>query len=389
MARSVHYLFRITQLPRALAYVLMALLLTAACLDAALPPWQWLLAAGLVIYPLLIRLGFAALCRRASGIRAVMAVDALLVGTLAWLLLASPAAAAALMMMLTTATLIVLRPAWALPVVFLAFAALGGLAALAPHPKPVLAVAFLDAAALLALGLFWSFVGYLMFREAASHRLELKAGGERESRLDELQRHLASFLAPEVVSASGIERKYLTVFFSDIQGFASLMEGLEEGAAAQAINEYFDAMTRIAQSNGGTLDKFFGDGMMVFFGDPESQGRAADALACLSMAAAMQQAVKQLSTRLGLPLAVRMGVHSGYCLVGSFGTRRRRDYTAFGTVVNIASRLEGLAPSGEILMSAETNALVEGAILAKPAGTHQLKGIANPVTAYLYGGVQV
>ncbi|MGI9322225.1 MAG: adenylate/guanylate cyclase domain-containing protein, partial [Pseudomonadales bacterium] len=160
----------------------------------------------------------------------------------------------------------------------------------------------------------------------------------------------------------------------------------EEDAATIVINDYFDAMTRIAHTKGGTLDKFVGDGMMVFFGDPTSKGREADALACVTMAAEMQAAAACLARRHKLSLEVRMGVHSGFCLVGSFGTRMRRDYTAFGSVVNIASRLEGKAKPGEILMSVETGGLIQGAVTARPGALLKLKGIVNPVATCSYVG---
>ena len=101
-------------------------------------------------------------------------------------------------------------------------------------------------------------------------------------------------------------------------------------------------MTNIAIEYGGTIDKFIGDAVMVFFGDPESKGEKEDALACVQMAAGMQIRIGELQSywkKIGIkkPMQVRMGVSTGYCTVGDFGSPQRLDYTTFGSAVNLAA----------------------------------------------------
>lgn len=189
-------------------------------------------------------------------------------------------------------------------------------------------------------------------------------------------------IAPEVTS----RRKYLTVFFSDICDFASKAERLEPEALSEVVNTYFSAMTEVARDCGATVDKFIGDALLVFFGDPESQGPERDAEGCLEMAVRMQRRVDELQdhfTRLGLhePLAVRMGVNSGFCTVGNFGSFARMEYTIFGRPVNVAARLQQSCPPGSILVSRNTRALVADRFRFLPGETLSLKGVSEGIEA--------
>ena len=370
MARHTQRLLRATGTPRIIAYLLAAALLGVSALAGPLPPVQWLLAAASLAYPWLIALCIRALPRLPAAY--VMAADALAVAALAWLMLDSLLAVCALLMMLAASTLLVLAPARALLLVLASCLCLALAAASLPRPSLTLAPAWVDPAAFVVIGVFWYCLGYIVFRELVQRSRELKARGQRTS-------HLSAYLPPQVLDAGDVRRRHLTVFFSDIHGFTHLVDTLDEQAVAQMINEYFEVMTQIALERGGTLDKFIGDGMLVFFGDPRSQGLAEDAYACLQMAAQMQRAARALSQRLSLPLRVRMGVHSGPCMVGSFGASARRDYTALGSVVNIASRLEARARPGQVLLSQETAALVQGRLPLRPGRLLKLKGIATPV----------
>jgi adenylate cyclase len=139
---------------------------------------------------------------------------------------------------------------------------------------------------------------------------------------------------------------------------------------------------------GGTIDKFIGDAVMVFFGDPESKGEKEDALACVQMAAGMQIRIGELKSywkKIGIkkPMQVRMGVLTGYCTVGDFGSPQRLDYTAFGSAVNLAARLQTLAPAGKILISEATQALVEDSIESTKHQTITPKGFARPVDTFI------
>ena len=383
MARPARQLLKATEKPRIIAYLLAACLLACSALAGPLPPLQWLLAAAALAYPWLVTLCLRLLPPAALPPALVMSADALAVAALAWLLLDSLLAAGAVMMMLAASALLVLPPLLAL-LATLASLALTALAAAAlPRPALALAETLVNPSAFLAIGIYWYCLGYIVFRELVQRSRELKARGQRETRLTQMGQRLASYLPPQVVDAGeDVRRRYLTVFFSDIHGFTRMVDAMDENAVAQLINEYFDIMTQIALSQGGTLDKFVGDGMLVFFGDPSSRGRAEDALACIRMAAEMQAAAKVLSRRQGLPISLRMGVHSGPCMVGSFGASARRDYTALGSVVNIASRLESRARPGQVLLSQETARLVQRRLPLKPGRALKLKGIAAPVPTY-------
>jgi class 3 adenylate cyclase len=125
----------------------------------------------------------------------------------------------------------------------------------------------------------------------------------------------------------------------------------------------------------------------MFFGDPTTLGVKEDALACVQMAIAMQQRVRELATEwkssgVEVPLQCRIGIHTGYCTVGNFGSEDRMDYTMVGGTVNLASRLEHEAPPGSILISFETYAHVKDDIRCEERGRVQVKGIAQPVMTY-------
>jgi len=184
------------------------------------------------------------------------------------------------------------------------------------------------------------------------------------------------------------KRKQLTVFFSDIKGFSDLSEQLEPEALNTLLSQYLTEMSHIVHKHGGTIDKFIGDAIMVFFGDPSSKGAKQDAIACVSMAIEMKRKMKDLQQKwhsegITQTLEIRMGINSGYCTVGSFGTEQRLDYTVLGTEVNLASRLESAAPPGEILVSYETHSLIKDTIMCRDKGKIKVKGFSEPVQVFL------
>ncbi len=232
--------------------------------------------------------------------------------------------------------------------------------------------------------------------EALIQKLEDSNGAldEKSRRLTSIAERLAKYLSPQVFenlfSKEGSEsqkynRKYLTVFFSDIEGFTRLSDRLEPEKLAELINSYLSDMAKIAIDFGGTIDKFVGDAVMVFFGDPTSAGVQEDAIKCLKMASAMRQRVKLLNDiwqkKHLIPegLSVRMGVASGFCTVGDFGSSQKMDYTILGSPVNLAARLQGLCQSGEILLSAETHSALEEVIEGKKFGPTEIKGFPEPL----------
>ncbi|MEX3006962.1 adenylate/guanylate cyclase domain-containing protein [Hoeflea sp. TYP-13] len=219
---------------------------------------------------------------------------------------------------------------------------------------------------------------------------------EANSFLAAMSLKISKYLSPQVYKSifSGerdavisTERKKLTIFFSDIKDFTVTTERLQPEELTRLLNEYFTEMTKIAQEHGATVDKFIGDAILAFFGDPETKGAAEDARACLEMAIAMQRRMVELCDewrRRGIenPFQVRMGINTGYCNVGNFGSADRMDYTIIGAEANLAARLQSIAEPGGIVVSYETFALVEDVVKAHPLEPITLKGISREVVPY-------
>ena len=183
------------------------------------------------------------------------------------------------------------------------------------------------------------------------------------------------------------ERKKLTIFFSDIKDFTQSTERLQPEELTALLNEYFTEMSAIAHEHGGTVDKFIGDAIVIFFGDPETKGTKEDALACVTMAAAMQRRLGELGRiwrerGIETPFRARMGINTGYCNVGNFGSADRMDYTIIGAEANLAARLESIAQPGGIVVSYETYALVRDHFRARALEPITLKGISREVVPY-------
>jgi adenylate cyclase len=207
---------------------------------------------------------------------------------------------------------------------------------------------------------------------------------------------ISRYLAPQIYSSifSGqkdviahTERKKLSIFFSDIKDFTAAAERLQPEEMTALLNEYLTEMSAIALKHGGTIDKFIGDAILVFFGDPESKGTAEDAKACLAMAADMQRRIAELNIkwrRQGIeqPFRVRMGINTGYCNVGNFGSTDRMDYTIIGVECNLAARLQSIAEPGQIVLGYETYALVRDRVIAHPLPSIAMKGIGRDVVPY-------
>jgi len=188
------------------------------------------------------------------------------------------------------------------------------------------------------------------------------------------------------------ERKRLTIFFSDIKDFTATTERLQPEALTSMLNEYLTEMSTIALKHGGTIDKFIGDAILVFFGDPETKGATEDAKACLRMAMEMRRKLAELKNKWRQegteePFVVRMGINTGFCNVGNFGSNDRMDYTIIGAEANLAARLQSIAEAGKIVISYETYALVEDMVAAHPLPPITMKGISREVIPYAVEGV--
>jgi PAS domain S-box-containing protein len=219
---------------------------------------------------------------------------------------------------------------------------------------------------------------------------------EKSAALAALSAKLAKYLAPQVYDSifAGRQdvkieskRKKLTICFSDLVGFTEMTDKMESEDLTQLLNHYLTEMSRIALQFGATIDKYMGDAIVMFFGDPETRGVKEDALACVKMVLAMQKRMDELAevwrdAGIENPLRCRIGIHTGYCTVGNFGSEDRMEYTIIGGAVNLASRIEHEAPPGSVLISYETFAHVKDAIQCEERGQIRVRGIAYPVATY-------
>jgi adenylate cyclase len=207
-------------------------------------------------------------------------------------------------------------------------------------------------------------------------------------RLGRLKRFFSPALAEAIITGGADDplkshRREIVVVFLDLRGFTAFAETSEPEEVMSVLREYHAAMGELIVAHEGTLERFTGDGMMVFFNDPtpvpNPQERA------LRMALAMRERVETLADRwrkLGFDLHFGIGIAQGYATLGAIGFEGRWDYGAIGTVTNLAARLCGEAKPGQILVSRRLYAAVESLIDAEPLGELTLKGFAKPVTAF-------
>lgn len=238
-----------------------------------------------------------------------------------------------------------------------------------------------------------------------SHRQKVQLELAREDIAERAEQHaalaerLARYLPPAVHrvafeqesgTVSGSHRRWLTVCFADLAGFTALTDVAESEEVVAMLDDFYTAMAEAALARGGTLDKFIGDAVMVFFGEPSSQGREEDAQACIAMAADMQARFAKLRQRwlgggISRDLGLRIGVHSGWCTVGSFGKSARMEYTVIGATVNAASRLESAAVPGQVLLSRTTWLLLGREVAqCRRLGPITAKGFAAPIEVFEY-----
>jgi PAS domain S-box-containing protein len=235
-------------------------------------------------------------------------------------------------------------------------------------------------------------------RKMAEDALQVanKSLNEKNDQLEALSGKLAKYLSRQVYDSifegkTDVQvqsyRKELTVFFSDIEGFTEITDRLEAEVVSEILNSYLGEMATIADGCGGTIDKFIGDGIMIFFGDPESRGKKQDAIECVGMATRMKKRIAELrhdwAEMIGPePLHVRIGINTGYCTVGNFGSEDRLDYTIVGGAVNAASRLEAAAAVDQIQISHSTYSLVKDIFYCRPIGDVRVKGISHQLRTY-------
>jgi class 3 adenylate cyclase len=177
-----------------------------------------------------------------------------------------------------------------------------------------------------------------------------------------------------------------------VVNFTETTDKLESEDLTNLLNRYLTEMTNIALAHGATIDKYIGDAVMVFFGDPESKGVKEDARACLRMAVAMLRRLRELQAEwqeLGAekPFHLRVGINTGYVTVGNFGSDDRMDYTIIGSAVNLTARLQSKSDIDGILIGHETYSLVKDEVSVEEQAPINVKGFAEPICCYKVLGI--
>ena len=198
-----------------------------------------------------------------------------------------------------------------------------------------------------------------------------------------IERYFAPRLMSKILANQGrlmsADKKVITVLFSDIAGFTSWCTTQAPDTIHRTLNEYFEVMTEIVFRNEGTVDKFIGDGLMAFFGDPLPQPD--HPLRAVRTGIEMQQAVRALRERWlaegRMPIHIRIGINTGEVVVGDMGSRHIMAYTAIGANINLGSRLESKAPIDGVLVSAPVHAAVKDVVGTRFAGRITAKGISE------------
>jgi class 3 adenylate cyclase len=213
-------------------------------------------------------------------------------------------------------------------------------------------------------------------------------------RLGRLKRFFSPQLA-ELIVAGGADdplrthRREVTVVFLDLRGFTAFAETAEPEEVMGVLREYHAEMGRLILEHEGTLERFTGDGMMIFFNDPVPVPNPAER--AIRMAVAMRARVAQLTTawrKRGHELALGVGIAQGYATIGAIGFEGRWDYGAIGTVTNLAARLCGEAKGGQILVSPRVVGAVEALIDTEEVGALALKGLLKPVPTFNVAGLK-
>ncbi|MFC6329399.1 adenylate/guanylate cyclase domain-containing protein [Alloalcanivorax gelatiniphagus] len=392
---------RLSNFIRLLAFAVAAGIVLAGIGLALFPPAYLLGVAGLLAYPLLAQallvMGERRDLRIERAAPVLMQVDAAIIGVVCALLhfAVIPCLVLLIIVHANSVSSGGLR-AWLLNLLSTAAGAGLGLLLLEVPPRVTTVPLSLSVVSLVGLGLHVGATSFFTNRQTRILRQAQERVHDQQRQAVELSRKLAKYLPPQVWGSlfSGqrdakleTRRKRLTIFFSDIRGFSTVSEELPLDALTKMLNTYLSEMTRIALRYGGTVDKFIGDAVMVFFGDPKSAGAQEDAYRCVAMAVEMQEYMRFLRLRwrrqgIDQKLEIRIGINTGFVTVGNFGTDSRMDYTILGTDVNLASRLESACRPGQVLISESTYGLVKERVRCRSVGEIQVKGFHRPITVY-------
>jgi class 3 adenylate cyclase len=233
-------------------------------------------------------------------------------------------------------------------------------------------------------------------REAEAELEALNAGLQQmvEEKVTELERanRLRRYVSPQLADSIlagdtevdlGSSRKYLTIFMADIRGFTAIAERMEPESLVEELNEYLSEITDIIFRYGGTLDKYIGDAVLVFFGDPVPQDDQEQR--AVEMALEIQDRVDEFADRwqasYGESFRIGIGIATGWVTVGNIGSSARTDYTVLGNEVNLASRLADRAAPGEILISDRTMIKAQAAT-GRVVDEVTLAGVSRPIKVY-------
>jgi adenylate cyclase len=228
--------------------------------------------------------------------------------------------------------------------------------------------------------------------ELAEWNAELEARVNKQ--LEELQRmnRLRRFLSPQIAelvinsgddSILGSHRREIVVVFCDLRGFTAFAESSEPEEVMGVLGEYHAALGELIFTYEGTLERFTGDGLMVFFNDPIPLDQPARR--AVEMALAMRDRVWTLVegwSRIGHDLGFGVGIAQGFATLGRIGYEGRFDYAAIGSVTNLAARLCAEAAAGQVLVSQRVFTAVEDVALGEPVGPLKLRGFSRPIRAY-------
>jgi adenylate cyclase len=222
---------------------------------------------------------------------------------------------------------------------------------------------------------------------------ELARQEEQLAREAKVRADLARFLSPELVERAvsgeldlslGGRRREISVLFADVVAFTPLAEQRPAEETVAILNELFGLLTEIIFRHGGFVDKFIGDAVMAVFGAPDAAPDHADrALHCAEDIMRLVDTIGATFERAhGVKIRLSMGINSGEAVVGNVGSEQRMDYTAIGDVVNLASRLEGLAAPNQVLVGEGTRELASDAFELRRLGTRQLVGRSHETTVF-------
>lgn len=223
-------------------------------------------------------------------------------------------------------------------------------------------------------------IGYHYIAEAVSKR--------------QMIREFKKYVAPQVLDQMtkngdfsvklGGEAKDVAILFVDIRGFTTLSESLEPEQVVEMLNEYLALTTEAIFANGGTLDKFIGDATMAIFNAPFDlpDYEACAVQTALDIVKGAEKVNVKIKEKIGREVAFGVGVNCGKAVIGNIGSDNRMDYTAIGDTVNTASRLEGKAKGGQVVISPEVKKRLGDRIVTNPLGEMSLKGKAEPITVY-------